>query len=226
MSTRTFRALLSALVACLALIPAGGCSVMSQGLAGQAPAPGTAGEAALTHLQSIPIKGRAPKAGYSREQFGPRWADVDRNGCDTRNDILRRDLQGLTFKPGTSECIVTAGTLTDPYTGQDIDFRRGPKSDAVEIDHIVALADAWQKGAQEWDADKRRSFANDPENLLAADGPANSQKGAGDLATWLPPNKAFRCTYAAKTVHIKSKYRLWMTAGEQATAHQILSNCT
>ncbi|WP_397321064.1 HNH endonuclease family protein [Paenarthrobacter nicotinovorans] len=121
---------------------------------------------------------------------------------------------------------MTAGTLTDPYTGRDIEFRRGPKSDAVEIDHIVALADAWQKGAQEWDADKRRSFANDPENLLAADGPANSQKGAGDLATWLPPNTAFRCTYAANTVHIKSKYGLWMTAGEQATAHQILSNCT
>ncbi|WP_397321065.1 hypothetical protein [Paenarthrobacter nicotinovorans] len=93
MSTRTFRPLLFALVACLTLIPAGGCSVMSQELAGEAPAPGKAGKAALTDLQSIPIKGRAPKAGYSREQFGPRWADVDRNGCDTRNDILRRDLK-------------------------------------------------------------------------------------------------------------------------------------
>ena len=202
-----------------------GCGVLGQDIAVSAPtADGVPSEVALVQLEAIPVKGRAPKTGYSRDQFGPSWEDVDRNGCRTRDDILRRDLTEVVFKAG-SKCVVEAGKLVDPYTGKVIEFRRGPDSAAVQIDHVVPLADSWQKGAQGWDAPKRMAFANDPENLIATDGPANSQKGAGDLATWLPPNKAYRCTYAAKTVHIKTKYGLWMTAAEHSAAKQILSNC-
>lgn len=228
------RNLLCAVAAGLFLAITAGCAAVDQGIPDPAAeGPGTAATAApnttalkpLDELLTIPVKGRAPKTGYSRDQFGQAWADVDRNGCDTRNDVLGRDLHGTNFKAGTSDCVVVSGTLSEPYTGKDIAFQRGSGSAAVQIDHVVPLSDAWQKGAQAWDADKRLQFANDPENLLAVDGPANMQKGDGDLATWLPPNTGYRCTYAAKIVHIKAKYGLWMTQAEQAAARRILSKC-
>ena len=141
---------------------------------------------------------------------------MDRNGCDTRNDILRRDLTDQVLKPGTNGCVVASGTLLDPYSGKPIAFVRGQDtSSAVQIDHVVALSDSWQKGAQQWDTAKREAFGNDPLNLLAADGPLNQQKGDGDTATWLPPNKAFRCAYVARQVGVKYTYGLWVTQAEQ-----------
>jgi hypothetical protein len=144
---------------------------------------------ALAALAAVEVKGRAPRNGYDRDLFGSAWSDVDRNGCDTRNDMLQRDLTGETFKPGTRNCVVLTGTLDDPYSGRAIAFQRGQStSDDVQIDHVVALSDAWQKGAQGLEETRRRAFANDPLNLLAVDGPLNMQKGDGDAATWLPPN--------------------------------------
>jgi hypothetical protein len=184
-----------------------------------APAAGTA-EAALALL---PVKGRAPMTGYSRDQFGPAWKDVDRNGCDTRNDVLARDLTGITRPSG---CIVTAGTLQDPYSGETIAFVRGTTtSSLVQIDHLVALGDAWQKGAQQWDATRRTALANDPLNLLAVKGSLNEQKGDGDAATWLPPSKAFRCTYVARQVAVKYTYGLWVTQAEHDAIASILATC-
>lgn len=135
---------------------------------------------ALAQLEMIPVKGRAPKTGYSREEFGAAWADVDRNGCDTRNDILARDLEGETFKPGTHNCVVATGTLADKYTGKTINFVRGTDTSSdVQIDHIIPLSLAWQTGAQQISEEKRKQLANDPLNLMAADGPANMSKGIG-----------------------------------------------
>jgi hypothetical protein len=188
---------------------------------------GTESAAALAQLETIPVKGRAPKTGYSRDGFGPAWADVDRNGCDTRNDILARDLEGETFKPGTQDCVVATGTLADRYTGTTITFVRGnTSSSAVQIDHIVALSDAWQKGAQQLSADQRLQLANDPLNLMAADGPTNSAKGDKDAATWLPPNKVFRCEYVARQTAVKAKYQLWVTPAEHDAIAGILDTCT
>lgn len=181
---------------------------------------------ALAAVATLTVKGRAPMTGYTREQFGPAWADVDHNGCDTRNDVLRRDLTDVVAKDGTHGCVVLSGTLADPYSGTTIAFVRGQDtSSAVQIDHVVALADAWQKGAQQWDEAKRRTLANDPLNLLAVDGPLNNQKGAGDAATWLPPSNAFRCTYAARQVAVKSTYGLWVTAAEKDALTGILTGC-
>ncbi|MHA7304381.1 GmrSD restriction endonuclease domain-containing protein [Arthrobacter sp. TMN-49] len=181
---------------------------------------------AVAVLATLPIKGRAPKTGYSREEFGQAWADVDRNGCDTRNDILNRDLTAKTFKPGTSECVVLTGILADPYTAATIDFVRGTAtSSAVQIDHVVALNDAWQKGAQQLTANQRTAFANDPLNLVAADGPANQQKGAGDAATWLPANKSYRCDYVARQISVKATYSLWVTQAEHDAMAKVLGNC-
>jgi hypothetical protein len=181
---------------------------------------------ALAALATLAVKGRAPKSGYDRDRFGQAWVDVDRNGCDTRNDILRRDLTSFVLKAGTHGCLVLSGTLHDPYTGATIPFVRGQRtSTAVQIDHVVALSDAWQKGAQGWDAAKRERFANDPLNLLAVDGPSNSRKGDGDAATWLPPAKGYRCRYVARQVAVKAAYGVWVTRAEKAAITRILASC-
>jgi Protein of unknown function (DUF3761)/Protein of unknown function (DUF1524) len=168
------------------------------------------------------VKGRAPKTGYTRDQFGQAWFDTDRNGCDTRNDILRRDLVSRQMQ---NACKVLAGTLApDPYTGTSIRFVYGGASE-VDIDHLVALSDAWQKGAATWPAGKRLALANDPLNLLAVDSSTNRSKGDGDAATWLPPNKAFRCTYVARQVAVKGKYAIWVTSAERDAMTRVLATC-
>lgn len=161
--------------------------------------------------------------GYSRRQFGGEWATV--GGCDMREHILGRDLTDVQYRSAT-DCTVLRGTLADPYTGKSISFRRGVgTSDAVQIDHVVAIGDAWQKGAQQLIAAQRQALYNDPLELLAVDGPANEQKGDGDAATWLPPNKAYRCRYVARQIAVKQKYRLWVTAAEHDAMARILNTC-
>jgi hypothetical protein len=183
--------------------------------------------------RALPIKGRAPKTGYDRSLFGPAWTDDvtvadGHNGCDTRNDILRRDLVDVDveIKPGSNGCTVLAGVLHDPYSGTTVEFHRGwDTSSLVQIDHVVALSDAWQKGTQQWDAAKRRNFANDPINLQATTLSMNEQKRDGDAATWLPPNKSYRCTYVSRIVDVKATYGLWVTQAERDAIAGILTNC-
>lgn len=147
-------------------------------------------------LTKLSIKGRAPKTGYTRAQFSDGWETV--GNCDVRNIILARDMSEVKFRSDT-DCTVLGGSLEDPYTGKTIQFLRGIQtSDAVQIDHVVALSDAWQKGAQTLSPSQRLVFANDGLNLLAVDGPTNQQKGDGDAATWLPPNKSYRCRFVAR----------------------------
>ena len=170
------------------------------------------------------MQGRAPKTGYARTRFGPAWADVDHNGCDTRNDILNRDLTTKQWRSGTHNCVVVAGTLADPYTGATLPFIKARAAD-VQIDHIVALADAWQTGASAWNDAQREKFANDPDELLAVDGKANEAKGDADAATWLPPNHAFRCEYARRQIAVKRKYSLWVTQPEHDALAAVLASC-
>lgn len=177
-------------------------------------------------LETLAVKGRAPKTGYTRAQFGPTWADVDRNGCDTRNDILKRDLTAEVFKEKTRECVVLSGRLIDPFSGETINFVRGNTSSMeVQIDHVVALSNAWQTGAFKLSIKERTAFANDPMNLMAVKGRLNSQKGDGDAATWLPPLKSFRCDYVARQIAVKLKYKLWFTAPEKEAMVRILKSC-
>lgn len=179
------------------------------------------GQLAIAMISKINIKGRAPKTGYTRDQFGGAW-QVD-GGCDTRNSILYRDLDDPVVD---DTCHVTSGVLHDPYTGKTINFMRGSgTSSSIQIDHVVALSDAWQKGAQLLTREKRIQLANDPLELLAVDGDSNGQKGDGDAATWLPKNKAFRCEYVARQIAIKIKYNLWMTYAENDAIRSVLANC-
>ena len=177
---------------------------------------------ALTALNKLEVKGRAPKTGYTRSQF-PHWSDPDRNGCDARNDTLKRDLTDITYKEGTRDCKVIAGQLLDPFSGKVIIF--SPTKVVIDIDHVVALSNAWQTGAAYFDKSVRTQIANDPLNLLAVDSKLNRQKGDGDAATWLPPNKSFRCEYVARQVAVKAKYKLWVTEPEKVAITKILSSC-
>ncbi len=181
-----------------------------------------AGERASDALNSLEVKGRAPKTGYARSQFGDGWATT--NGCDTRNIILRRDLVDAALD--NDGCKVMSGTLNDPYTGKTIQFTRGSKSSsAVQIDHVVALSNAWQTGAQQLAEAERVALANDPLELLAVDGPANQQKSDGDAATWLPSYKPFRCQYVARQIAVKKKYKLWLTEAEKSAMQRVLATC-
>ena len=180
---------------------------------------------ALAALEGLTVKGRAPKDNYQREAFGQPWLDVDRNGCDTRNDILRRDLTAVGFMEG-SQCRVASGAIREPYTGKAVEFRRGPESSKeIQIDHVVALGDSWQKGAQALTPQQRQSLANDPLNLIAADGPANQQKSASDAATWLPKNRNIRCHYVARQISVKASYGLWVTQPEKDAMKRVLDSC-
>jgi hypothetical protein len=181
---------------------------------------------ALALLGTLAVKGRAPMTGYSRAEFGAAWADTNRNGCDTRNDVLRRDLVRKAVKPGTNGCVVLSGDRApDPYTGATIHFVRGGASE-IDIDHVVALGNSWITGASRWSDRKRLALANDPLNLLAVDASANRQKGDGDAATWLPGNKGFRCAYVARQVAVKAKYQLWVTSAERDAIARVLGTCT
>ncbi|QNP72249.1 HNH endonuclease [Streptomyces roseirectus] len=195
-----------------------GCGEGTEGSGASGPQSG----AALAAAQALQVKGRAPKTGYSRDAFGSAWADTDSNGCNTRDDILQRDLKSVKLTGG--DCKVTYGILeSDPYSGKDVTYRRGKSQ--VDIDHVVALSDAWQKGAKYWPARKRIALANDPLNLLAVDASTNRSKGDGDTATWLPPNSSYRCAYVASQVAVKKKYELWVTAAEKSAMEKVLKSC-
>lgn len=186
-------------------------------------------DAARRQLTDLPVRGWDRTSDFGRSQFGQAWSDdvnveFGRNGCNTRDDILRRDLKDLVIRPFT--CFAQSGTLVDPYTGSVIAFVRGPQtSKSVEIDHVIALADAWYKGARAWDPQRRLDFANDPRNLLAVSPDANFSKAFRDAASWLPPNEAFRCDFVARQIEVKSVYGLWLSAKEKKTMTDIMADC-
>jgi hypothetical protein len=186
-------------------------------------------DAVRATLDRLPVEGWDRVTDFSRWRFGKPWSDdvnveFGHNGCNTRDDILRRDLADLVVRPGT--CYAQSGVLHDPYTGQAIAFTRGPAtSEAVQIDHLVSLSDAWYKGAREWDDQRRRDFANDPRNLLAVGGQANFDKAFRDAAAWLPPNEAFRCEFVARQIDVKAAYGLWVSAKEKRAMRDVLADC-
>ena len=176
---------------------------------------------AVRALNQLAVKGRASKTGYTRSEFGDGWEMI--GSCDMRNIILARD---MTDEVIDLECKVLSGQLHDPYTDSIINFKRGSTTSAlVQIDHVVALSDAWQKGAQQISPLMRRTLANDPLNLLAVDGSQNQKKSGSDAASWLPPWKLFRCEYVSRQIAVKQRYHLWVTAAEKNAIASVLENC-
>ena len=182
------------------------------------------GPLATEILERLEVKGRAPKTGYDREEFYSDWPVID--GCNLRQRIIKREFGEAAVLDSENRCTVVAGEYDEPYTGEHKVFReREEISDGVQIDHIVALSDAWQKGAQYLNAEMRREIATDPLNLIAVDAAANQQKSDGDAATWLPANKAFRCQYVARQIAVKYKYGLWVTEAEKEAMARVLTAC-
>ena len=237
------RATAVAAAAAVIVVSAAGCSALpGQGGAASAatqpganaPAPQSAGvnAAALSALEQLAVKGRAPKTGYARSQFGTAWTDANtamwgKNSLSTREDILSRDLTDVSCKARSAPrppCVVQSGVLHDPYTGATLNFVRGEQtSPLVPIDHVVSLGDSWQKGAQQLSPAERVNLANDPLNLIATTQNPNTAKSDSDAASWLPPNKAFRCAYVARQVAVKLRYRLWVTKAEKDAISAVLS---
>lgn len=195
---------------------------------------GSAYVKALAKLDTLAVKGKAPMTGYDRDEFGSEWDDsvgtfsYSRNGCDTRNDLLKRDLVNVKFDSG-SDCDVVSGTLPyEPYTGAKnyyFDSEDDEYATDLDAEHIVALGNVWVTGGFQWTEAKRALIANDPINLMMADPSSNRQKGDADFATWLPSNKSYRCTYAVQQVKVKSKYDLWVTTAEKSALTGVLSGC-
>jgi hypothetical protein len=186
-------------------------------------------DAARHQMEGLPVHGWDRVSDFQRFRFGEAWSDdvnveFGHNGCNTRDDILRRDLADLQVRPGT--CFAQSGVLHDPYTGASIDFVRGPDtSSTVQIDHVVSLSDACYKGARQWDDQRRRDFANDPRNLLAVGGKVNFDKAFRDVGSWLPPDAAFRCAFVARVVEVKTAYQLWVSGNEEDAMRRVLRDC-
>jgi hypothetical protein len=187
--------------------------------------------AASAALAALTVAGKTSLDGYERGcgegegcVFGPAWADVDRNGCDQRNDVLHRDLTGIEVREGTRGCVVVAGALDDPYTGRTVPF---VKADAGEIpiDHVVPLAAAWVQGAAAWSDEQRRAFANDPANLLATTRSENSAKGDSTADEWVPSDLSYGCSYATVVVTVKSTHALSVTSAEADALASLLATC-
>lgn len=173
-------------------------------------------------LGQLAVKERADRSGYSRDNFSSSWGNVD--GCDMRNRILQRDLVNLELDE--DNCTVLSGVLEQgAFSGQRIEFERGPETSGdIHIEHIVAVSDAWQKGAQELTYQERYDFFNDPLNLIAIDGPTNMEKGDKDVSDWMP-RPAYRCRYVARQIAIKLRYNLWLDHSEHRAMKQKLETC-
>ena len=175
-------------------------------------------------LEKIEIKGRAPKTGYERSQFYSSWPTID--GCSLRQRIIKREMGDSAVIDEKNNCDVIAGEFDEPYTGKHMTFsQKSDFSSNIQIDHVVALSDAWQKGAQNKTPEERYAMATDPFNLLAVDSSANQGKSDGDAATWLPSNKKFRCQYVARQISVKYKYGLWVSQAEHDMFLQVLEKC-
>ena len=176
---------------------------------------------AVDVLNNLAVKEKDKSQKYYRKLFYDTWG-VTSSGCNTREAILVRDLTDAVV----NNCKVMSGILADPYTGKRIEFKRGQEtSSAVQIDHVVALSNAWATGAFAFDEVRRYEISQDPLNLLAVDGPANQEKSDQDAADWLPSNQAFQCQYVARQISVKYKYELWVTPAEKAKMLEVLSRC-
>jgi hypothetical protein len=205
----------------------GNPSTPAVGHASEAAPTGTAARTteALRALAELPVSD-SYVSGYERAAFGPAWADTDHNGCDTRNDVLRADLTAVTVKPGSNECVVLSGTLSDPYTAQTIRFLRGYRtSELVPIDHVVPLGWAWQHGAAAWTAARREQFANDLAELQPVDEASNTAKSDSGPADWMPQSDSYRCTYDARWVQLLTTYRLSIDTADKTSIDRTLTGC-
>lgn len=198
----------------------------------EVPDPGSNGAASADssavrkNISALEVVEPRDVGGYERELFGQAWYDEDRNGCDTRNDILGRDLEDVEYKPGTRDCKVLGGVLDDWYSGRKITFTSGSNtSRLVQIDHVVPLSWAWKHGANTWSDETRRRFANDPVNLNASDDQENMRKSDSGPGTWMPSNDKAACRYVQRFALVLKKYDLGIDLRDRAMMRGVLDEC-
>lgn len=178
---------------------------------------------ALAELEQLVIA-EAERITYDVADFGSPWIDIDHNGCDTRNDMLRRDLEDITTKPGTDECVILTGTLIDLYTGEEVPFERVSEGyQPVQIDHLYPRKLAAQHGALDLTEEQRIQFANDPLNLQSTT--ANQEKGDSGPSEWMPTER-YQCEYAGRFVAVAAKYSLSISQADHAALDRTLTSCT
>ena len=220
------------LFAVLALLAAtAGCGPVAAGPAGHSSPGSTASAitAELAKVQVIPSRPDVP--GYDRScraghgcVFGTPWKDVDRSGCDTRNDVLKAQLRDDVVKPGTDGCVLLSGSGSDPYTGAAINWRKS--SGGVDIDHVYPLARAWDMGASKWTAEQRLRFANDQvSNLLVTKSATNRSKGDQGPGEWMPLQPVYACAWVLRYLQVADKYDLPVTQGDSDAAREIAPKC-
>lgn len=186
-------------------------------------APTGGGSNAIAVFSKIGTEAQSGPTGYGAARFGD-WLDQDYDGCDTRNDVLIRDLSDVAATSGS--CAVTNGTLDDPYTGARIQYTGPGAASTVTVDHVVSLEDAWGSGANQWTDRERLRFANDPLNLLAVSAAAENDKADRSADNWLPANTAYDCAYVARQIAVKAKYHLGMTSFEKGAIVGVLFSCS
>jgi hypothetical protein len=215
------RAVLLLALLALATIPAAACTRVDAAPASTAPDAASAGAGPSALLDRLAVGPEQDAATYRRAAFGRRWADVDGNGCSTRDDVLARDLEQVRRR---GRCVVVAGTFTDVYTGATGRFEKA-RADLVQIDHVVALAEAWRSGASTWTEDRRLRYANDPTVLVVTTRAVNSGKGDQDAGTWAPADRSRACRFARMVVEIKTAYGLSVDPRERAGLRSDLAGC-
>jgi len=215
------------LVACAPSVPATAARPAPTATSSAPPRPGstpTAAQGALVAMiDALPVSSSTPPAKYVRADFGAAWADTDRNGCDTRNDVLARDLLDAQTKPDTRGCVVTSGVLHDPYTGTTLTWTKA--GGGIDIDHVVPLEQAWAAGAWTWTTERREQFANDLPELQATVSSTNRAKGDSPIQTWTPPDPTYLCTYTTRWVQTKTTWQLTVTQDEKTRLLHLATNC-
>lgn len=170
-------------------------------------------------LRTVRVE-RENSRGYDRDLFR-HWIDVDGDGCDTREQVLKRDAIGLA-QVDPFRCTVVEADWLSPYDG-----RRSSDRGEVDIDHVVALKEAWDSGAWQWSEAQRTAFANDttdPRTLLAVSSSSNRSKSDKDPSNWLPPLRGYVCTYLSNWVSVKARWNLSMDRSEWGRINNLLSD--
>lgn len=176
-------------------------------------------------LLQLPAGPIAPPAPYDRAEFGQRWADVDRSGCDQRNESLSSAMTEISYRAGTHDCVVETGTFHDAYDGTSWSFAKSEDGGGVQIDHVVPLAHAWEMGAGDWTEDEREVFANELINLQPTAGTYNGSKGSRGPLEWMPVDETYHCTYLRRWTQIKVTWELAVTDDERTFLSDSLMVC-
>jgi hypothetical protein len=181
-------------------------------------------ESVLQQLKELQAPAGAPVPAFDPAQFGTDLPSVAKTRCNAFNYVLQRDLIDIDYSSQRT-CGIRSGALFDQSTATWAWYVNGEPTNAVGVDNLVSLADAWANGASTWPADRRETFRNDPANLVAASTASIASKAGRSAALWLPPAVGDRCNYIAQQIAVKLDFALTVTSAERAAMTTVLNGC-